>query len=101
MKSVIDELYNGDRATAISASKFGAEYKQIFERLCALDNEILEQFPQCSVLFQRYRNAEIDLADIANRYEFEKGFIMRARLMLEVTVNVSITLVTWSVPLCG
>ena len=84
MKSVIDELYNGDRATAIRASRFGEEYKQIFEKVCELEHELLEKIPQFDKLFKEYQDAEIDLANIAFEYEFNKGFIMGARLMLEV-----------------
>ena len=73
MKSVIDELYNGDRATAIRASKYGAEYKQIFEKVCELEHELLEKIPQFDALFKEYQNAEIDLANIAFEYEFNKG----------------------------
>ena len=84
MKSVIDELYNGDRATAIRASRFGEEYKQLFEKVCELEHELLEKIPQFDKLFKEYQDAEIDLANIAFEYEFNKGFIMGARLMLEV-----------------
>ncbi|SDB25370.1 hypothetical protein SAMN02910317_01234 [Ruminococcaceae bacterium FB2012] len=84
MKSVIDELYNGDRATAIRASKFGAEYKQLFEKVCELEHDLLEKIPQFDALFKEYQDAETDLAGVAFQYEFNKGFIMGVRLMLEV-----------------
>ena len=84
MKSVIDELYDGNRATAIRASKFGAEYKKIFDRVCELESKLLEQIPQFDALFKEYQNAEIDLASLAYQYEFEKGFKMGAELMSEL-----------------
>lgn len=84
MKSVIEDLYDSDRATAIRASKFGAEYKKIFDRVCELESKLLEKIPQFDALFKEYQNAEIDLASIAFQYEFNKGFIMGARLMMEV-----------------
>ena len=84
MKSVIDELYNGDRSTAIRASKFGAEYKKIFDRVCKLESKLLEKIPQFDALFKEYQNAEIDLASLAYHYEFEKGFKAGAQMMLEV-----------------
>ena len=84
MKSVIDKLYESDRETAIRASKFGAEYKQTFERVCELESRLLEQIPQFDALFKEYQNSEIDLAELAHRYEFEKGFKAGVRLALEV-----------------
>ncbi|SDB26862.1 hypothetical protein SAMN02910317_01335 [Ruminococcaceae bacterium FB2012] len=84
MKSVIDELYNGDRSTAIRASKFGAEYKKTFDRVCDLEQKLLEKIPQFDALFKEYQNAEIDLASLAYQYEFEKGFKSGVRLALEV-----------------
>ena len=84
MKSVIDELYDSNRATEIRKSKWGAEYTEIFESVCALEHEILEKFPQVETLLRKYQNAEIDLANLGYRYEFEKGFKAGARLMLEV-----------------
>ena len=84
MKSVINELYDSNRATEIRKSKWGAEYVQIFESVCALEHEILEQFPQAEELLRKYQNAEIDLANLGYRYEFEKGFKAGAQMMLEV-----------------
>ena len=84
MKSVINKLYDSDRGTAIRKSKWGAEYTEYFERVCALEHEILEKFPQAETLFRKYQNAEIDLANLGYRYEFEKGFKAGARMMLEV-----------------
>ncbi len=84
MKSVIDELYDGNRVTAIRAFKFGAEYKKMFDRVCELESKLLEKIPQFDALFKEYQNAEIDLAELAHRYEFEKGFKAGVRLVLEV-----------------
>lgn len=84
MKSVIDELYDSDRATAIRTSKIGAEYKQIFERVCELESKLLEKIPQFDAFFKEYQIAEIDLASIALQYEFEKGFKAGVRLAFEV-----------------
>lgn len=84
MTSVINELYDGDYATAIRASKFGAEYKKTFDRVCELESKLLEQIPQFDALFKEYQNAEIDLASLAYQYEFEKGFKVGVRLALEV-----------------
>ena len=84
MKSVIEDLYDSDRETAIRASKFGAEYKQTFERVCELKSKLLEKIPQFDALFKEYQNAEIDLASLAYQYEFEKGFKAGVRLALEV-----------------
>ena len=84
MKSVIEDLYDSDRETAIRASKFGAEYKQIFECVCELESKLLEQIPQFDALFKEYQNAEIDLASLVYQYEFEKGFKMGVELMSEL-----------------
>lgn len=84
MKSVIDELYDSNRATAIRKSKWGAEYVQFFESVCDLEHEILEKYPQVETLLRKYQNAEIDLANLGYRYEFEKGYKAGARMMLEV-----------------
>ena len=84
MTSVINELYDGNRATAIRASKFGAEYKKIFDRVCDLEQKLLEKIPQFDALFKEYQNAEIDLASLAYQYEFDKGFKAGVRLVLEV-----------------
>lgn len=84
MTTVINELYDGNRETAIRVSKFGAEYKKIFDRVCDLEQKLLEKIPQFDALFKEYQNAEIDLARLAYQYEFDKGFKAGVRLVLEV-----------------
>ena len=84
MKNILDELYDCNLFYSIKITDVGDVYRKAMERLLEAETELLKAFPDCWELLDEYQSAEIDLADLSNRYEFCKGFRLGAQLVLEM-----------------
>ena len=84
MKNILDELYDSGLFHLTRISDVGDVYRKAMERLLEAETELLKAFPDCRELLDEYQSAEIDLTDLANRYEFSKGFRLGAQLVLEM-----------------
>lgn len=84
MKNILDELYDCNLFHLTRLTDVGDKYRKAMERLLKAETELLKAFPDCRELLDEYQSAEIDLTDLANRYEFSKGFRLGAQLILEM-----------------
>ena len=84
MKTILDELYDSGFSHLTRIADVGYVYRKAMERLLEAETELLKAFPDCRELLDEYQSAEINLADLANRYEFSKGFRLGAQLVLEM-----------------
>ena len=81
---IINELYESDVFRTERLSKSSKKYRKTFERLCELEEQLLEKWPECEEIFQQYQTAEMNLAELNYRYEFARGFRTGSRLIIEV-----------------
>lgn len=81
---IINELYESDVFRTERLSKSSKKYRKTFERLCELEEQLLEKWPECEEIFQQYQTAEMTLAELNYKYEFARGFRTGARLIMEV-----------------
>ena len=81
---IINELYESDVFRTERLSKSSKKYRKTFERLCELEEQLLEKCPECEEVFRAYQSAELDLAELNYRYEFARGLRTGARLIMEV-----------------
>ena len=81
---IINDLYDTDVFRTERLSKSSKKYRKTFERLCELEEQLLEKWPECGEIFQQYQTAEMDLAELNYKYEFARGFRTGARLIMEV-----------------
>ena len=84
MKNILDELYDCNLFHLTRITDIGDKYRKAMERLLKAETELLKAFPDCRDLLDEYQSAEIDLTDLANRYEFSKGFRLGAQLVFEM-----------------
>ena len=84
MKNILDELYDCNLFHLTRITDIGDVYRKAMERLLKAETELLKAFPDCRELLDEYQSVEIDLTDLANRYEFSKGFRLGAQLVLEM-----------------
>ena len=84
MKNILDELYDCSLFHLNRITDVGDKYRKAMERVLKAETELLKSFPDCRELLDEYQSAEIDPTDLANRYEFSKGFRLGAQLVLEM-----------------
>ena len=84
---MIDKIYDNDIINPVSIDALGKDYKKLHDKLCAVEKQLADKFPQCKDLLSEYQTLQIDLNNMAYRYEFNKGFKVGAKIMLEVLEN--------------
>lgn len=84
MKNILDELFDSGLFRLTKITDVGDEYRNKMEQLLKVETELLKAFPDCRELLDEYQQAEIDLTNLSNRYEFGKGFRLGAQLVLEM-----------------
>ncbi len=84
MKSIIEQMYDGDLFPTGTYEHSSMEYKRAMDKLVAAESELLVSYPQIKELFDRYQSAQIELISINNRQEFVNGFRIGARIALEI-----------------
>lgn len=84
MKSIIEQMYDGDLFPTCTYEHSSMEYKRAMDQLVAAESELLASYPQIKELFDHYQSAQIELISINNRQEFVNGFKIGARIALEI-----------------
>lgn len=84
MKNILNELYDCDLFHLTEIADVDGEYKSAMDRLLKSETELLKAFPDCKDILDEYQSADIDLHNLSNRFEFQKGFRAGAQLVLEM-----------------
>lgn len=84
MKSIIEQMYDGDLFPIGTYDHSSEEHKDAMDKLVAAESELLASYPQIKELFDCYQSAQIELISINNRQEFVNGFRIGARIALEI-----------------
>ena len=83
MKNLIDELYDL-HLSHHDIDNDDKKYQSTLDRLIKLEAEFLKTYPDCKEMLEDFQTAGDDLHSIANRIEFRKGFMIGAKLVLEI-----------------
>ncbi len=51
MNSIIDLIYDNDIFRITDKSSLSAEYKSAVDRLCEVEKQLLERFPECAEIY--------------------------------------------------
>jgi len=81
--NIIEEMYSGDLFPIGTYDHCSQEYKNAMDKLVDAETELLKDYPQVKVLFQKYQDAQIELISINNRQEFVNGFRIGVQIMVE------------------
>ena len=84
MKSIIEEMYNGDMFPLRTYSLDSKEYDSILGELVDSENALLHTYPEIKEMFDRYQDAQIRLTSFTNRSEFVNGVRVGAQSMLDM-----------------
>lgn len=84
MNSIIDLIYDNEIFRITDKSSLSAEYKSAVDKLCEVEKQLLESFPECAEIYDEYQVAQIDVTSLAARSEFAKGMRAGAQLVLEL-----------------
>ena len=58
MKSIIEQMYDGDLFPTGTYEHSSMEYKRAMDKLVAAESELLVSYPQIKELFDRYQSAQ-------------------------------------------
>ena len=84
MKSIIEQLYYGE---ICPCEKPAPQTERCIENrnlMCSTEEQLLEQFPDCKELLDRYTDALHIEAQLESEADFARGFRLGATLMLDV-----------------
>ena len=84
MKSLIEELYNGNVAPFFEQSIKSVNYTKALKAVCEAEEKLLKECPECKKLFNEYQNAHFDFLTESNYQRFLLGFKVGAQLMEEI-----------------
>ena len=82
---VLEKLWREGLSPNEKYTRKGGEYHNILLRICDAEDGLTEELSEkCKPYFEAYRDAQIDLAAVAEREVFIEAFRLGARLVLDI-----------------
>ena len=87
MMSILEKLYYGEIRPCEKPAQNTKRYAENRETICSTEEEMIEMFPDCRELLTTYTDALCIEAQLECEADFERGFLLGARLAIEILNN--------------
>ena len=84
MESIIKKIYYGDLHPCEEPTPDTEQYIQNRKAICAIEDEILQKFPDCRAYLDRYKDALGAESQYESEADFARGFRLGVLLMFDV-----------------
>ena len=84
MKSIIEKIYYGDLHPCEESAPPTDEYIKNRKAICAIEDEILQKFPDCRAYLDRYQDTLGAESQYESEADFARGFRLGVLLMFDV-----------------
>ena len=84
MTNILNKLYYGEINPCEKPAPATKRFTDNRELICSTENKLLELFPDCKELLDIYKDALHIEAQLECEADFERGFILGAKIMAEM-----------------
>ena len=84
MNNILNKLYYGEINPSEKPAPNTKRFAENRELICSTENKLLELFPDCKELLDTYTDALHIEAQLECEADFERGFILGAKIMAEM-----------------
>ena len=84
MTNIIKKLYYGELCPCEKPAPSTERYIKTKKTICSAEQQLLERFPECKDLLERYTDALHVETQLECEADFERGFRLGAALMLDI-----------------
>jgi len=84
MDNLIKKMHDGELFPMHTIASQDKEYKDVLDRVCELEQKILDTYPDITELLNEFQSAQFELEKMNATQEFTDGFKVGAKLMMEI-----------------
>jgi len=84
MDNLIKKMHDGELFPMHTIASQDKEYKDALNKVCELEQKILDTYPDIAELLNEFQSAQFELEKMNATQEFADGFKVGAKLMMEI-----------------
>lgn len=84
MDNLIKKMHDGELFPMHTIASQDKEYKDALDRVCELEQKILDTYPDIAELLNEFQSAQFELEKMNTTQEFVDGFKVGARMIIEI-----------------